>query len=144
LDLDGDGHPAAIDCDDASPLRFPGAAEACDLVDDDCDGLVDEGAWTHDGPLTHYLGAVPRALAGGPAELFTLHASTIQGALVSDHRDRPQISWPLSADGGAADRRDAGLAIAGDDYFACLGIGPGPAATGPTMSCAHLRPMVAG
>ena len=30
------------DCNDASPAVFPGAAEACNGVDDDCDGSIDE------------------------------------------------------------------------------------------------------
>jgi hypothetical protein len=40
-DLDGDGHPAGLDCNDADPSVFPGAGEACNDVDDDCDGGVD-------------------------------------------------------------------------------------------------------
>ncbi len=43
-DVDGDGHPAARDCDDASADVFPGAPEVCNGVDDDCDGGVDLGA----------------------------------------------------------------------------------------------------
>ncbi len=31
------------DCEDADVNRYPGAAEVCNLVDDDCDGMVDEG-----------------------------------------------------------------------------------------------------
>jgi hypothetical protein len=34
---------AAGDCDDADDTRFPGADEACNGVDDDCDGEADEG-----------------------------------------------------------------------------------------------------
>jgi MYXO-CTERM domain-containing protein len=42
-DADGDGWtPAAGDCDDADATRAPGLAEACDGVDDDCDGFVPE------------------------------------------------------------------------------------------------------
>lgn len=33
----------AGDCDDRLPAIFPGAGETCDLVDQDCDGAVDEG-----------------------------------------------------------------------------------------------------
>jgi hypothetical protein len=55
-DADGDGAPDALccntgsdgvahcgdDCDDASSMRHPGAPEACDSFDNDCDGAVDE------------------------------------------------------------------------------------------------------
>jgi hypothetical protein len=56
-DLDGDGHKAprpgkkpgdpdacGDDCDDTSPLAYPGAPEVCDGVDNDCNGVVDDGA----------------------------------------------------------------------------------------------------
>ncbi|MDP2305619.1 MAG: MopE-related protein [Pseudomonadota bacterium] len=40
----------ATDCDDASATAFPGAEEACNEVDDDCDGVIDPAssvdAWT--------------------------------------------------------------------------------------------------
>ncbi len=41
-DLDGDGVPAAQDCDDSDPNINPQAAERCDGVDNDCDGLIDD------------------------------------------------------------------------------------------------------
>ena len=43
VDADGDGFPDGPDCDDAAPSVFPGATEACNGIDDDCDGDVDEG-----------------------------------------------------------------------------------------------------
>ncbi|MCK6519741.1 putative metal-binding motif-containing protein, partial [Myxococcota bacterium] len=36
-----DGHAACDDCDNRSPLRYPGAFEACDGIDNDCDEEVD-------------------------------------------------------------------------------------------------------
>ena len=43
-DLDGDGAPQAADCDDADGAVYPGATEACDGLDNDCDGVVDDAA----------------------------------------------------------------------------------------------------
>jgi len=56
-DLDGDGRRAPLpgtkagepgscgdDCNDASGDAFPGNVESCDGVDNDCNGVVDEGA----------------------------------------------------------------------------------------------------
>ena len=42
-DRDFDGADACDDCDDSDPTRHPGATETCDAVDNDCDGLTDEG-----------------------------------------------------------------------------------------------------
>jgi len=43
-DADGDGWPASGgDCDYDNPAIHPGSAEACNAIDDDCDGEVDEG-----------------------------------------------------------------------------------------------------
>ena len=62
-DFDGDGDGwgmCAGDCNDADPLIHPGAAERCDLVDNNCDGTIDNavppGATT---PIEMFRGAEP-------------------------------------------------------------------------------------
>jgi hypothetical protein len=42
-DADLDGFPSSSDCDDTNPMVFPGAIETCNGIDDDCDGVLDEG-----------------------------------------------------------------------------------------------------
>jgi hypothetical protein len=42
-DNDGDGYPARWDCEDDDPTIHPDFPEQCtDLIDNDCDGLVDD------------------------------------------------------------------------------------------------------
>lgn len=43
-DRDGDGVTTTRDCDDTDPLVLPGATEVCDGVDQDCNGVRDDGA----------------------------------------------------------------------------------------------------
>ena len=43
LDGDNDGFVVPTDCNDADPNVFPGAPEVCNYVDDDCDGIADDG-----------------------------------------------------------------------------------------------------
>ncbi len=54
-DGDGDGFAAPADCDDGAAEVHPFADELCNLIDDDCDGLLDEGS-----PLRLAAGDVPR------------------------------------------------------------------------------------
>lgn len=43
-DRDGDGYLSYEDCDDKNPAVHPGAAEACDGIDNDCNGKIDDAA----------------------------------------------------------------------------------------------------
>ncbi len=44
MDADGDGYRWCQECNDSDPLIFPNAPERCgDLIDDDCDGVADDG-----------------------------------------------------------------------------------------------------
>jgi len=42
-DADGDGFDRLADCNDGDASVFPGAAEVCNAVDDNCDAVIDEG-----------------------------------------------------------------------------------------------------
>jgi hypothetical protein len=42
-DQDGDGYTADYDCDDSTNKLSPGNPEICNAIDDDCDGVVDDG-----------------------------------------------------------------------------------------------------
>ncbi len=43
LDIDGDGDPAATDCDESNPRRSSRLPEVCDTIDNNCNGAADDG-----------------------------------------------------------------------------------------------------
>ena len=86
LDRDGDGWPADEDCDDEHESVFPGAAERCNGVDDDCDGTVDvdaedAGSWFLDGDGDGF----------GAGEAVTACDQPAQGVTVSGDCDDEDI-----------------------------------------------------
>ncbi|MES2643670.1 MAG: MopE-related protein [Myxococcota bacterium] len=80
-DADGDGHPACTECDDTDPAVSPDAAEACNTVDDDCDGEIDEagatgeGSWHADGDADGYGDPAATTLACDSVEGFVADAT---------------------------------------------------------------------
>ncbi|MBI4950554.1 MAG: putative metal-binding motif-containing protein [Myxococcales bacterium] len=79
LDIDGDGHRAPLpgeqagtpgacgdDCNDANENAYPGHPEVCDGVDNDCNGIVDDGQdWTVVGNEVRISGDIAPASPGG-------------------------------------------------------------------------------
>jgi hypothetical protein len=77
-DADFDGYDSSVDCDDNDSRVYPGAAEICDGVDNDCNPLsLEEGAITVNGTAFNDLtNAIDTAPSGAVIELcggdFTL------------------------------------------------------------------------
>jgi len=58
IDADGDGFSPPEDCDDGDPLVNPSATEVCNTIDDNCNGVIDEGGVcgaTDGGAMSNYL-----------------------------------------------------------------------------------------
>ncbi len=79
VDADGDGWSAISgDCDDANAAVNPAAVELCDGVDNNCDGVVDEGCATDSG--------VDSAIDSAPADTAVDSASDTAGDTLGDPR----------------------------------------------------------
>ena len=60
FDFDEDGWEDSIDCDPEDPHTYPGAPERPDCVDNNCDGVMDEGTTSIDSDLDGYCVGVER------------------------------------------------------------------------------------
>ncbi len=125
FDNDGDGYrgprpgflpgePGACgdDCDDTSPLALPGGEEVCDGFDNDCNGVVDDGAdFVPLGNAQQISGDLSYASSGGVAFSGEAYAAVYWG---TDQGFRTYLAV-LDGDGNQLNEKDSPLSLnAGD------------------------------
>ena len=126
-DDDGDGYSElASDCDDGDASLHPGAAEYCDGVDEDCDGIADEGAvdaatWYQDGDGDGYGGTIALAACTQPSGYLATStdcddADTSVHPGASEHCDGVDEDCDGTVDDGAVDMATWYLDGDGDGY----------------------------
>jgi hypothetical protein len=105
-DLDGDGFTTGEDCDDDNASIHPDALETCDGVDNDCNGVIDDGpaVYTITGPYTLEM-----------ASLYLPHYLLVAGSYVDDTTDDVVVEFPEGSTGiVAVDAHDRPTRIARD------------------------------
>ena len=99
IDLDGDGVPADMDCDDTDPNNFPGNSEVCDEQDNNCNGQIDEGVIQ-----TFYLDADQDGYGSATDQLTGCIAPTGYVANNTDCDDNDANNFPGNTE--TCDNRD--------------------------------------
>jgi hypothetical protein len=104
-DNDGDGFICSEDCNDLSPAIFPGAYEACDGWDNDCDGAVPVDEFDPDGD--GYRGcdgdceptnALVHPHANEFCDAWDNDCDSSTSAFPGENVDEDGDGWPLCAD----------------------------------------------
>ena len=85
--------PDATDCDDAQALSFPGNPELCDGLDNNCDGVVDEGVKS-----TFYADTDGDAFGDPAASLEACEAPASYVPDATDCDDGEALSFPGNAE----------------------------------------------
>jgi MYXO-CTERM domain-containing protein len=81
---DGGTDLTRVDCDDDASSVHPGAAELCNLVDDDCDGEIDPGCDCTDGDAVG-CGSEVGACAAGTSTCVSGAWGSCTGAVTATH-----------------------------------------------------------
>ncbi len=120
-DIDGDGYPASVDCNDNDPSVHPDASEICNGVDDNCSGVIDDVVYPDDpndgidnnmdGQIDEGYGFCLFATTGPANECKTAGRLTcVAGAVTCTNKPgNPVIQWSeesLSASGSCTDGSD--------------------------------------
>ncbi len=150
-DSDGDGFLVCQDCDDADPSVNPQAAETCDGIDNDCDGVIDDAATLRIDANLHIVGSGPhpesgkQPLADLPVGIYDKAdgscARAVCGGVSWQHYDcvyqscDPLAQQSTDADGQASFELPAGdyLVIGGDGGEKHLGVSASDLACGAFM-----------
>ncbi len=96
VDVDGDGYTNTTDCNDGDATINPGATEACNDVDDDCDTLVDEAGAT--GETVWYIDADVDGYGGSTTSGTSCDAPSGSVATSSDCNDADATINPGAAE----------------------------------------------
>ena len=93
VDADGDGYPEEEDCDDEDASVNPGAEEACDDIDNDCDGEIDEdlkSIWYLDADGDGFGNDVTATEACDAPSDYVLEAGDCDDADVNSYPEAPE------------------------------------------------------
>jgi len=141
-DADGDGFAACQDCDDSTNAINPGATEACDGIDNDCDGALDEAgatgesAWFTDSDGDGYGYAEDMTIACDAPEGTVANNDDCNDSSAAAHPGGTEVCDSLDNDcNGSTDGTDA--SDASNWYPDGDGDGYG---SGSTVSTACLQP----
>lgn len=143
-DADLDGYAASVDCDDANAAINPGAVEACDGIDNNCDDLMDDqyaatvlGGATYetvDEALSAALLAPDASVAVCPGT-FTVAPVTLELGSLAIHgvagRDATTLA---SAAGGSIVSIDAGASLTIDGLTLTGANGPAVVVLGDSVA----------
>ncbi len=103
VDVDGDGHVADEDCNEADGVVYVGAPELCDGIDNDCDDVIDDDATD----ATVFYVDLDQDGYGDPGSLVTACAAPDGYVDVAGDCDDGDAAWnPGAAEADCADPND--------------------------------------